>query len=126
MFYKIILVGVGGFFGSISRYWMSGWVHNLPEKPMFPYGTLAVNILGCFLIGLLNGIFETRQIFNPEMRLLIFVGFLGGLTTFSAFGYELFSFLRDGQYLSITLNASLSVVLGLFAVWLGHALSKLI
>ena len=126
MFFKIFLVGAGGFFGSISRYLMSGWVHALIEKPMFPYGTLAVNILGCFLIGLLNGIFETRQIFNPELRLLVFVGFLGGFTTFSTFGYELFSFLRDNQFLSTAMNLTLSVVLGLVAVWLGHTLSKLI
>lgn len=126
MFFKILLVGAGGFFGSISRYLMSGWVHTLIEKPVFPHGTLAVNVLGCFLIGLLNGIFETRQVFNPEMRLLVFVGFLGGFTTFSTFGYELFSFLRDNQYFSAALNMSLSVVLGLFAVWLGNAFSKLI
>lgn len=126
MVFKILLVGAGGFFGSISRYLMSGWVHTLIEKPVFPYGTLAVNVLGCFLIGLLNGIFETRQVLNPEMRLLVFVGFLGGFTTFSTFGYELFSFLRDNQYFSAALNMSLSVVLGLFAVWLGNAFSKLI
>lgn len=126
MFLKILFVGAGGFFGAISRYVMSGWVHTLFEKPVFPYGTLAVNVLGCFLIGLLNGIFETRQIFSPELRLLVFVGFLGGFTTFSTFGYELFSFLRDSQFLSTAMNLALSVMLGLVAVWLGHTLSKLI
>ena len=126
MFIKILLVGTGGFFGAVSRYLMSGWVHSLLQKPLFPYGTLAVNILGCFLIGLLNGVFETRQIFNPELRLLVFIGFLGGFTTFSTFGYELFSFLRDSQFLSTALNLFLSIVIGLFAVWLGHTLSKLI
>ena len=126
MFFKIFMVGTGGFIGSIARYLMSGWVHDFLDKPMFPYGTLVVNVLGCFLIGLLNGIFEARQIFSPELRLLVFVGFLGGFTTFSTFGYELFSFLRDSQFLSTAMNVVLSVVLGLIAVWLGHTLSKLI
>lgn len=126
MILKILLVGTGGFFGAVSRYVVSGWVHNIFNKPVFPYGTLAVNILGCFLIGLLNGIFETREIFNPELRLLIFIGFLGGFTTFSTFGYELFSFLRDSQFLSTAINLVLSIVLGVFAVWLGHLISKLI
>lgn len=126
MIIKILLVGAGGFLGAVSRYLTSGWVHNLLDKPLFPYGTLFVNIFGCFLIGLFNGIFETRQIFNPELRLLIFIGFLGGFTTFSTFGYELFSFMRDSQFLSAALNLLLSVVLGLVAVWLGHTLSKLI
>lgn len=123
---KLLLVGLGGFLGAISRYLMSGLVYNLFDKPIFPYGTLAVNILGCFLIGLLNGIFEVRQIINPEIRLVVFIGFLGGFTTFSTFGYEIFQFARDSQLVSALLNLLLSVTLGLIAVWFGHTLSKLI
>ena len=123
---KLLFVGIGGFFGAISRYLASGYVHTLLDKPNFPYGTLAVNVLGCFLIGFLNGIFESRQIFNPELRLFVFIGFLGGFTTFSTFGYELFSFLRDSQFLSTLLNLFFSIFLGLLAVWFGHILSKLI
>ena len=123
---KLLFVGIGGFFGAISRYLASGYVHTLLDKPNFPYGTLAVNVLGCLLIGFLNGVFESRQIFNPELRLFVFIGFLGGFTTFSTFGYELFSFMRDSQFMSTLLNLFLSIFLGLLAVWLGNILSKLI
>ena len=123
---KLLFVGVGGFLGAVSRYLMSGFVYNLIDKQNFPYGTLAVNIIGCFLIGFLNGVFEVKQVLSPELRLVIFIGFLGGFTTFSTFGYEIFTFMRDNQIVSALLNLFSSVVIGLFAVWLGHILSKLI
>jgi CrcB protein len=94
-------------------------------KPWFPYGTLAVNIIGCFLIGLLSGISESHQIFSPEMRLLIFVGFLGGFTTFSTFGYEVYTFVHDGQVLSSISNIILHLILGLGSVWIGYIFSRL-
>ncbi len=96
------------------------------EKPYFPYGTLAVNIIGCFLIGFLSGLSENKQLFNPETRTLIFIGFLGGFTTFSTFGYEVFNFARDGQILSSISNLVLHFVLGIGGVWFGYSMSKLI
>ena len=122
---KIFLIGVGGFIGSILRYATSGFVLKIFGKPYFPYGTLVVNILGCLLVGYLIGISENRQVFNPEIRMFIFVGFLGGFTTFSTFGYEVFSFARDGQIISLLINILLHLVLGLGAVWVGYFLSKL-
>jgi len=94
-------------------------------KPWFPYGTLTVNIIGCFLIGLVSGISESYQIFSPEMRLLIFVGFLGGFTTFSTFGYEVYAFAHDGQVLSSISNITLHLILGVGSVWIGYILSRL-
>jgi CrcB protein len=123
---KILLVGTGGFIGSILRYLLGGLVHQVLAKTWFPYGTLTVNIMGCFLIGFLSGISESHQIFNPEIRLLTFIGFLGGFTTFSTFGYETFSFARDGQILASFSNIVFHLILGIGAVWLGNMLSRLL
>jgi len=123
---KLILVGTGGFLGSVSRYLLSGLTHRLVGRADFPYGTLAVNVIGCLMIGLLSGLAENRQLFTPELRLLVFIGFLGGFTTFSTFGYEVVSFARDGQLIASLGNLMLHLVLGLGAVWTGLALSKTI
>jgi CrcB protein len=123
---KILLVGTGGFIGSIFRYLVSDLVHRIMQGAWFPYGTLTVNVVGCFLIGLLSGLAETRQIFNPEARLLIFIGFLGGFTTFSTFGSETFSFVREGQFLASFSNIIFHLILGVGAVLLGNILSRLI
>jgi CrcB protein len=123
---KLLMVGLGGFIGSVSRYLVSGFFYKIFGETWFPYGTLAVNVIGCLLIGFLTGVSENRQIFNPEMRLLIFIGLLGGFTTFSTFGYEVFSFTRDSQLLSAGVNLVLHLVMGLGAVWIGYSLSKII
>jgi CrcB protein len=123
---KLLWVGAGGFIGAISRYVVSGMFYRFFGKAMFPYGTLAVNVIGCLLIGFLSGLTEDRQLFNPELRLLVFIGVLGGFTTFSTFGYEIFTFARDGQILSSFTNLFLHIVLGLGAVWLGFSISKMI
>ena len=123
---KVLLVGTGGFLGSVSRYLMSGLAHRIAGQANFPVGTLTVNVLGCLAIGLLSGLAESRQLFSPEMRLLIFIGFLGGFTTFSTFGYEIVSFARDGQLMASLANLMLHLVLGLGAVWTGLALSRAI
>jgi CrcB protein len=120
---KVILVGVGGFIGAIFRYALSGLVYRLAENPYFPYGTLAVNVLGCLIIGFLGGLAENSQIFNPEIRVLVFIGILGSFTTFSTFGYEIFTFLRDGQILASAANLISHIILGLGAVWLGYILA---
>ena len=120
------LVGIGGFLGSILRYSASGFVQHIFGKSYFPYGTLFVNIFGCVLIGFFSGLAENRQLFNPETRILVFVGFLGGFTTFSTFGYEVFNFARDGQITSSLINIALHVVFGVGAVGFGYSLSKLV
>jgi len=123
---KILMVGMGGFAGSICRYIISDLSHRLFNDPFFPYGTITVNVIGCLLIGLLGGLSETRQIFTPEIRALILIGFLGGFTTFSTFGYELFTVARDGQFASALINLMLHIVLGFGSVWLGFSMSKLL
>lgn len=122
---KILFVGIGGFLGSIARYWASGMVHRILDKSWFPVGTLAVNVIGCLLIGFLGGLAEKSQLFTPEVRLLVFIGFLGGFTTFSTFGFEIITFARDGEIINALTNLVLHIVLGIGAVWLGFILSKI-
>jgi len=122
---KLLMVGIGGFAGSICRYIISDLSHRLFNNPFFPYGTITVNVAGCFFIGLLGGLSETRQIFTPEIRALILIGFLGGFTTFSTFGYEIFTVARDGQFASALTNLVLHLILGFSSVWLGFSISRL-
>jgi CrcB protein len=122
----ILLVGVGSFFGGVFRYGLSTWVHKLLDNPWFPYGTLAVNALGCLALGFLAGLAEARAAFTPETRLFLFVGVLGGFTTFSSFALETFSLARDTQSLAALVNIGLQLFLGLLAVWLGNILAHAI
>jgi fluoride exporter len=118
-----VIVGVGGFIGSILRYWISGlahrWIHDT-----FPVGTLLVNLIGCVAIGAFWGLVEYGEWFKPETRLFVVTGILGGFTTFSAFGFETFALLRDRQYLAAGANIGANVVLGIAAVILGWMAAK--
>ena len=122
---QVLLVGVGGFLGAILRYAASGAVQRLAESSDFPYGTLAVNVVGCLAIGVLAGAVESRQILGPEARLFLMIGLLGSFTTFSTFGYETLSLFRDGALLRASANVILQVGLGLAAAWTGLVLSRL-
>ncbi len=121
----ILLVGIGGFFGAVMRYLVSGWVQDIFSNPSFPYGTLTVNVTGCLLIGLLAGLSENRNLLGPETRALVLIGVLGGFTTFSAFSYESLELLRAGESMAAFSNVGLQVCLGLAAVWVGYSASQL-
>lgn len=120
---RLLLVGAGGFLGSILRYLASGWVQRWLQTASFPFGTLAVNVLGCLVIGFLSQLADARGVFTPETRALVFVGVLGGFTTFSTFSNETFNLLRDNEVIPALANLSAHIVLGLGAVWLGRALA---
>jgi CrcB protein len=124
--YKIFLVGLGGSIGSILRYAVSGLVQQWTKSIGFPFGTLAVNLLGCLLIGIASQLIESRSLFAPETRVLILVGLLGGFTTFSTFGNESLNLMRAGQFAAAVGYVVAHVVLGLGAVWLGRAMTILI
>ena len=124
--YHVLLAGLGGMLGTILRYLLNTAVYNWFEYPVFPYGTFIINIIGCIVIGFLSGLAEFREAFTPELRVFVFIGILGGFTTFSSFGLETFNLLRDGQMLSAFLNVSLQLILGLGAVWLGFASARLL
>ncbi len=122
---KILYVGFGGFIGAIARYFISGIVHKFWDQSLFPIGTLSVNLLGCVLIGFLSGLAISRQLFSPEARLFVLVGFLGSLTTFSTFAYETFALSLDAGFSKALLNIGLQILFGLLAVWIGYDVAKL-
>ena len=120
---KILAVGAGGFIGAVMRFLVGGWVQRSFGQAGFPLGTISVNLAGCLIIGLLGGITESREIFSPNVRLLVFIGILGSFTTFSTFGFETMALLRDGEFLLGALNVTLHILLGLIAVWAGYTLA---
>ena len=121
---EALLVGAGGFIGAVSRYGVVIGVARVLGQPSFPWGVLAANVLGSLLIGALAGLAESRQLFSAEARLFLFVGVLGGFTTFSAITNDTFALLRNGEHLAAAGNVLLSVVLGLAAVALGYAAAR--
>jgi CrcB protein len=123
---RVLLVGLGGFLGTILRYGLGGWVARLKSGWSFPIETLVINVLGCLVIGWLAGLSESRGIFAGTTRAFLFIGVLGGFTTFSTFGYETFQLVRDGQWPVAALSTGLQVTLGVGAVWAGHVLARTI
>ena len=119
-----LLVGAGGFLGSIVRFGAGGLVYRLFPSPTLPYGTLLVNVVGCFVIGVLGGLGDSRQLIGTELRLFLFIGILGGFTTFSAFGYETLALVREADAARAVLNVVLHIVAGLLAVWIGYGLVR--
>jgi CrcB protein len=121
---NMLWIGVGGFVGSILRYLLSGLVQQWTRRDDFPVGTLAVNLLGCLLVGLLSQLAETRSAFSPETRAFLIIGVIGGFTTFSAFGNETMNLWRDKETLLGFVNIASHIVLGLGMVWLGRILGQ--
>ncbi len=113
----------GAIAGAPLRYYIGARVQSAAGGG-FPWGTLAVNVSGCFLIGLLLGIAEQRDLLNREARLLLVTGFLGSYTTFSAFAWESYSLFRAEDVARGLANAIASVVLGVLAAWAGAALAR--
>ncbi len=118
----ILAIGIGSCIGGISRYFLSQFIQN-KFLSAFPYGTMGVNIIGCFLIGIVFGLSE-RGNFTMEWRMFMATGILGGFTTFSSFSNETVSLLRDGQLWHAFTYVALSVVVGLLATFTGISLIK--
>jgi CrcB protein len=120
---RVFLAGIGGFAGSALRYLVAGLIQNRTGSIRFPFGTLAVNLAGCLVIGFLSQLAETRGFFSADARTLIFIGVLGGFTTFSAFGNETINLWRDGENMLAAANITAHLVLCLSAVWLSRVVA---
>jgi CrcB protein len=119
----IILIAFGGGAGSVFRYLTSLFV-NKYFSTVFPLATFVTNVLGCFIIGLLLGIFEKQQITNNDLKFLLVTGFCGGYTTFSTFAYENISLFNSNNSVIAFLYIASGTLAGLFAVWVGLAVTK--
>jgi len=117
---RLFSIGLGGFIGAVLRYLVSGWVQDRSGSIAFPFGTLSVNLIGCFIIGLLTFLVETRSFFSVETRTFLFIGLLGSFTTFSTFGNETLVLIRGGRMDMAAFFAGLHVIAGVGMVWLGR------
>jgi fluoride exporter len=124
MIKTLLLVGTGGFLGSISRFLASRFMQNIFPSA-FPFGTIFVNITGCFILGLIYGISERNSLFSAGWKMFLTVGFCGGFTTFSTFANENLAMLRDGDFFHFLLYTGLSVFLGISATFLGVLITKI-
>ena len=122
----LLFVGIGGFTGSILRYVISGAIQQLTQSTSFSYGTLAVNVLGCLIIGILSQLAESYGLLTAETRALLITGVLGGFTTFSTFSNETMNLFRDSENLLGLLNIGAHIFLGLGAVWMGRTLTLIL
>lgn len=122
---RYALVAAGGLVGSVARYWLAGYVQGLSDT-VFPYGTLVVNVLGSFVLGVVAALSMERGLLSPNLRLLLGVGFCGGFTTMSTFSYESMALLRDGSVAAAMLNIGGSVLACCSGVWLGGAVGRLV
>jgi CrcB protein len=119
----VVFLGAG--FGGALRYWGSNFVYKfLPSS--FPYGTLFVNTLGSFIIGLVMFYFAANELIGPETRIFLTTGFCGGLTTFSTFSFETINFMKEKEYLFAGANILLNVFLTLLALFTAYKISKLL
>jgi fluoride exporter len=122
---ETVVAFLGGGVGTMFRYWLSGGVYRF-VPPTFPFGTLLVNVTGCFLIGLFMTVFDERFAVQPLLRIFLTIGVLGGFTTFSTFSFETIALLREGSLLAGLGNIISSTTGCLTATWIGMVVGKLI
>jgi CrcB protein len=122
---KTIMIAGAGLLGTLLRYWLSGFVARQYGET-FPWGTIAVNLIGCLLTGVVFFLTETQFLASPTARMVLLIGLLGGFTTFSSYGLQTFTLLRDGEFGLAILNVVTSNTLGLVMVWLGYLLAKVL
>lgn len=123
MLKELLLAGCGGFVGTACRYLVSKWSAVIWHNA-FPLGTFLVNITGCFIIGILFGLFENTKIMTPTENALLITGFCGGFTTFSTFANDIWILGQKGEWLSCALYIGLSIVCSLLCVWAGRAIVR--
>ncbi|MGI8952824.1 MAG: fluoride efflux transporter CrcB [Chitinophagaceae bacterium] len=122
---SLLLIGIGSFIGGICRYLSQQFIqNNFPSS--IPLGTLCVNIVGCFFIGIIYALSERGNILSPELRIFLATGFCGGFTTYSSFAYENVSMVLDGEFYYMALYVLISIVIGFGSVHAGILFIKLI
>ena len=123
MYRMLFYVGLGSCTGGICRYLTQQYIQkNYPSS--FPFGTLAVNVVGCFIIGIVYGLSLKGNFLSPQMRVLLISGFCGGYTTFSSFAYENISLIQDGEMFYTFLYIAFSIIIGFGSAYLGILLIK--
>ncbi len=122
---EILYIGFGGFFGAVSRFYVSGIAYRLFGDG-FPYGTLTVNAIGSFLLGFISFLAVHRQLFGQNLRVAVTIGFLGAFTTFSTFSFETFNLLKEGSYYLSIMNILTNLAICLFMVFLGVSFGVLL
>ena len=125
MLKQILLVGTGGFIGSVARFFVSKLGNHIHFLSV-PIGTLTVNVLGSFILGFLTGLAAKSTVMTGDLRLLLMVGLCGGFTTFSTFSMENLMLMQNGQGFSVLIYTALSIILGFTAVYLGYLSSNLL
>ena len=125
MIRTILFIGLGSFAGGVSRYLLSHFIQNATTTS-FPLGTLIVNILGCFVIGILYGIFDKGGLMNSDLRLFLTMGFCGGFTTFSTFMAENVALLKGNNLFYLSMNLTASILIGFLMLFLGTLIIKLL
>ena len=120
---EVVIIAFSGALGSISRYLLSGWAYRIFGERL-AYGTIAVNVIGCFALGLAMEMSLVTDLLPRTLRLAVTIGFLGAFTTFSTFGYETQQYMESGAWWLAFLNVAGNVVFGIVAVWAGLAMGR--
>lgn len=123
MFREFFIAGCGGFVGAAGRYLVGKWSSAMWHGA-FPMGTFLVNIIGCFIIGLLFGLLENVKVLTPSQNVLLITGFCGGFTTFSSFANDMWILGSKGDWGTFVLYLALSVIIGILCVWAGRAIIR--
>ena len=125
MFKTLLVIGMGSFAGGVLRYLLSRYVQHF-SAVSFPLGTLLVNVVGCFLIGLFYGLFERENLMNLHLRLFMTVGFCGGFTTFSTFMNESFQLLKNDDFFFLLFYLTLSLIGGFASLYMGYQTVRIV
>ncbi|MCX6155224.1 MAG: fluoride efflux transporter CrcB [Candidatus Kapabacteria bacterium] len=112
MFKNIVIAGIGGFIGTAARYVLSQYIHKI-FLTNFPLGTLIINLIGCFLIGIIIELFNKGNIMSPEVNIFLTVGICGGFTTFSTFSYDSINMINEYEYINLIIYLGISIFIGL-------------
>ncbi len=120
-----LVISLGAALGGALRYWLANVVYKI-FPASFPYGTLAVNLIGSFILGIVVFLFDERELINNQVKIFLTIGFCGGLTTFSTFSFETFNLIKESEFFLASMNIILNILLCITGVFLAYVVSKMI